>query len=51
LLDKENELVSYIKSKGQNCPALARGLEYNERETQTLFTLYIGALISKDFNN
>lgn len=34
LLDKENELVSFIKSNGKDCPTLARGLEYNKRETQ-----------------
>ena len=36
LLDKENELVSYIKSKenGKDYPILARGLEYNKRETE-----------------
>lgn len=34
LLDNNSELVSYIKSNSENRPALARGLEYNKRETE-----------------
>lgn len=34
MLDKDSELVSYIKSNDKDCPALARGLEYNQREQE-----------------
>lgn len=34
LLDENSELVSYIKSNDKNCPALARGLDYNIREKE-----------------
>ena len=34
LLDSNSEMVSYIKSNSGKCPALARGCEYNQRETE-----------------
>lgn len=34
LLDENNELVSHIKSNNIDCPALARGLNYNQMERE-----------------
>lgn len=34
LLDSDNELVSYIKSNDKPCPALMRGMDYNQREKE-----------------
>lgn len=34
ILDSKNELISYTKSNGEDVSVLARGVEYNTRETE-----------------